>query len=249
MGITLGLIGAGGSILTIPVLIYILHIDIITATSLSLFIVGVTSLAGSIKAYTDNLVNLRIVFLFGIPSLLTAFVTHKWLIPLLPDHFFRIGNIALSKELFLLLFFAVIMIIVAIRMIRMYEPVPDQQKNNYLKAILFGLLTGIVTGLIGAGGGFLVIPALVLLLGLPMKNAIGTSLAIVTINTLVTFTGSLSHTIIDWNMLLIFSACSIGGVFAGLALSKKIPGEKLKPFFGWFILLMGFYIIVRELVL
>ena len=240
--------GAGGSILTVPVLVYLLHINVITATSYSLFIVGITSLVGGIKAYLAKQVNLHVALLFGIPSVVTAFTVREWLLPGLPDQFFKIGRLVLTKELFLLLFFAVMMIIAAIKMIRPARYFIQQHAHNYLKIIIYGLFTGLITGLIGAGGGFLIIPALVLLLGLPMKNAIGTSLVIITINTLVTFSASLSNTKIDWDLLLLFSAFSITGIFIGMAIGKKVPGEKLRPAFGWFVLLMGIYIFIKEIV-
>ena len=166
----------------------------------------------------------------------------------LPEKFFTIGRLVVTKEVFLLLLFAVMMIIAATKMIRPARYIIQQHAHHTLKIILYGLFTGMITGLIGAGGGFLIIPALVLLLGLPMKNAIGTSLVIITINTLVTFSASLSTTKIDWNLLLLFSAFSITGIFIGMAIGKKVPGEKLKPAFGWFVLLMGICILLKEIV-
>jgi uncharacterized membrane protein YfcA len=112
---------------------------------------------------------------------------------------------------------------------------------------LEGAVVGVVTGLVGAGGGFLIIPALVLLAKLPMKQAVGTSLIIIAAKSLIGFMGDMKgDEIIDWNFLGLFSALAVAGIVAGSLLSKKIPGEKLKPAFGWFVLVMGIYIIVKE---
>jgi uncharacterized membrane protein YfcA len=184
--------------------------------------------------------------LFGIPSILTAFAVRTFLIPILPDVFFRTNSFVFTKNIFLLLLFAAVMIAASVNMIKP-QKLHAEKWPSLFSLIVTGILVGTMTGLVGAGGGFLIIPALVLFLKLPMKKAIGTSLFIITLNTLCSFIGGLVHTSIDWTVLLIFTAISILGIFIGFRFSNRIPGAKLKPIFGWFILLMGVFIIVKEL--
>jgi uncharacterized membrane protein YfcA len=246
VGLSLGLLGAGGSILTVPILVYLLKLDMVTATTYSLFIVGVTSLAGGLKSIKNGQVSMRIALIFGTPSLITAFSIRHWLLPEIRQDLFAIGHLIITKNLLLLLFFALLMIATAYRMIRPLK-LKESDTHDYMQVAFYGVLTGIVTGFLGAGGGFLIIPALVLVLGVPMKKAVGTSLIIITLNTLLTFFGTMHHVQIDWTLLLTFSACSITGIFLGLGFSRKVPAEKLKPAFGWFVLAMGIYIIITEL--
>jgi uncharacterized membrane protein YfcA len=246
VGISLGLTGAGGSILTLPILVYVMKIDAVTATGYSLFIVGATSLVGTTRSFIHHQVNLRMGMLFGLPSILTAIAVRTFLIPILPDVFFRVRSFALTKNIFLLLLFAVVMIGASVNMIKP-QKLHTEKWPSLFSLIVTGILVGTLTGLVGAGGGFLIIPALVLFLKLPMKKAVGTSLFIITLNTLCSFIGGLVHTQVNWGVLLIFTAVSIVGIFIGFRFSNKIPGARLKPIFGWFILLMGVFIILKEL--
>lgn len=255
IGISLGLVGSGGSILTVPVLVYLMHINPLAATASSLFIVGATSLAGGLKAYSANLVDSKAVARFGLPSLVSIFVTRHYLLPAIPDHLFTVGSIIISKDIFLMIVFALLMVISSISMISartnnlQTNTATAHGQSRFVLLILLGLLLGVLTGMLGAGGGFLIIPALVLLLGLPMKKAIGTSLLIIAINSLLGFLFSLKQFNYDWTILLLFTALAIFGIFIGSRLSQKIPGASLKKGFGWFILAMGIYIVIKELVL
>jgi uncharacterized protein len=252
IGISLGLIGGGGSILTVPVLVYLFGVEPVIATAYSLFIVGTTSLVGTVPKYKHGLVNLRTAIIFGIPSIIAVFVTRKFLVPLIPHHLFRIGNFEITKPVFIMVLFAILMVGASYSMIKNGEKENDgpiEQRFNYPMIILEGLVVGMLTGLVGAGGGFLIIPALVLFSKLPMKMAVGTSLLIIAAKSLIGFTGDLSHYEMDWKLLLIVTLAAILGIFIGNAINKKVPGERLKKWFGWFILVMGFYIIVKELFL
>lgn len=252
IGISLGLIGGGGSVLTVPVLVYLFGVEPVLATAYSLFIVGVTSLAGAIPKYLKGLVNLRIAFVFGIPSVIAVFVTRKFLLPLVPQNIFSIGNLIITKSLFVLLLFALLMLAASISMIRnkKHDYTHDETKKyNYPMIILEGLAVGILTGLVGAGGGFLIIPALVLFSKISMKHAVGTSLLIIAAKSLIGFTGDLTNYDMDWKLLFVITATAIAGIIIGNSISNKIPGEKLKKGFGWFVLAMGIYIIVTELFL
>ncbi|MDW8272976.1 MAG: sulfite exporter TauE/SafE family protein [Chitinophagales bacterium] len=253
IGISLGLIGGGGSILTVPVLVYLFNKDAVVATAYSLFIVGLTSAVGSFSYFKKGLVNIRTAIVFGIPSIIAVFATRAWLVPAIPQEIFHIGNFVITKSLLLLLLFALLMIAASYSMIKKDKPMPDvqqsgQQKFNYPMILLEGTVVGILTGLVGAGGGFLIIPALVVLSKLPMKEAVGTSLVIIAAKSLIGFMGEGGETNIDWKFLLLISTFAVVGIFIGSSLSKKIDGNKLKPAFGWFVLVMGIYIIIKETV-
>jgi uncharacterized membrane protein YfcA len=251
IGISLGLIGGGGSILTVPVLVYLFGIDAFLATEYSLFIVGISSLVGSFSYFKKGLVDFKTAFIFGVPSIISIFLTRNFLLPLIPDEVFRIGNFMVTKDLFLLLLFAGLMITVSYKMIQkrvgLKIEIGNSQNNNTTLAVAEGSIVGILTGLVGAGGGFMIIPALVNLLKTPMKTAIGTSLVIISLNSLIGFFSSMNHVKIEWNLLGTISGIAIVGILIGSQLSKKIDGKKLKPAFGWFILVMGIYIIIKEL--
>ncbi len=253
IGIALGLIGGGGSILTVPVLVYLFSIDAVLATAYSLFIVGTTSVVGSFSYFKKGLVNIKTAVVFGIPSIAAVFLTRAFIVPSIPQEVFSIGNFTVTKSILLMLLFAVLMIFASYSMIKKdklaTEETPQQQQFNYPLILVEGTVVGILTGLVGAGGGFLIIPALVVLSKLPMKEAVGTSLVIIAAKSLIGFFGESGETAIDYIFLVKVTAFAIIGIFIGMALSKKIDGSKLKPVFGWFVLVMGIYIIVKETLL
>jgi uncharacterized protein len=253
IGISLGLIGGGGSILTVPVLVYLFGIDPVLATAYSLFIVGTTSLVGTLPKYRDGMVNLKTAMIFGIPSIVAVYATRKWIVPAIPHDLFTFGGVEFTKPVLMMLLFAVLMAFASVSMIRdkngASEETPSVQKFNYPLIIIEGLIVGVLTGLVGAGGGFLIIPALVLLSKLPMKQAVGTSLLIIAMKSLFGFLGDLSHTTMDWKLLLSVTALAVAGIFIGNSFSRKIDAHKLKKGFGWFVLVMGIYIIIKELFL
>jgi len=251
IGISLGLIGGGGSILTMPVLVYLFHVPPVLATSYSLFIVGFTSLVGTIINQRKGQVSIKTAIVFGIPSVITVITIRKFLIPVIPEHIATVEGLAITAPLLTMVLFAILMMATATAMIRKKIPqsIPanESEKNKTVKLLLYGVGIGMVTGLLGAGGGFLLIPVLVLLLHHPMKTAIGTSLMIIAINSLLGFAGDLGNFEMDWTLLLVVSAIAATGMFAGVLLSQKIEGEKLKKAFGWFVLIMGVFIISKEL--
>jgi uncharacterized membrane protein YfcA len=250
IGVSLGLIGGGGSILTVPVLVYILGIDPVLATAYSLFVVGSTSLVGAGTYMKKGLVNYKTALVFAIPSFIAVFLTRKFLVPALPDPLFSVGEALITKNIGIMVFFAIIMLAASYSMIRgnkKKEEAEEEVKFNFPMIALEGSIVGVITGIVGAGGGFLIIPALVLLAKLPMKMAVGTSLLIIAAKSLIGFLGDLSTQTIDWQMLLIFTSLSIVGIFIGSALSKRINEKILKTGFGWFVLAMGIYIITKEL--
>jgi hypothetical protein len=250
IGISLGLIGSGGSILTIPILVYVFHVSPSDATTYSLFVVGVSALAGSINGAKHKLLDYKTALYFGLPSVISVFLMRKFLVPLLPNELLTISNFTLTTDLLIMLVFSVLMILASFSMIqkrKMTENVSSEINHNNL--IFKGLFVGLLTGFVGVGGGFLIIPALLFTAKLPMKKAVATSLIIIVFNSLIGFLGSITSTKIDWNFLLLFTAFAVIGIFIGMYLSKKITNEKLKPLFGWFVLLTGIYIIIKEVII
>jgi uncharacterized protein len=254
VGISLGLIGGGGSILTVPILVYIMGISPLLATSYSLFIVGITSLVGAINSYRKGFVQIKTALLFGFSSITTVFLTRKLIIPVIPKKIATIGNIVLTEDMLTMVLFAILMLFASVAMIRTSK-IPEAGKNeepdkltrvNLPKLTIYGIAIGLATGFLGAGGGFLLIPALVLLVGLSMKKAVGTSLLIIALNSLIGFTGDLGHFQMDWIFLMKISSVAIAGIFAGGYWSRKIQGEKLKKTFGFFVFIMGIIILVKE---
>lgn len=254
IGVSLGLIGGGGSILTVPVLVYLFNIDAVVATSYSLFIVGSTSLVGAYKNYRKGQVNIKTALLFGVSSITTVYLTRKFIVPDIPVHIISIAGFDVTKSMLTMVLFACLMLLASFSMIRDRNgeqeiKLKDKKLVLLLRFLLYGIAIGLVTGLLGAGGGFLLIPTLVLLLKMPMKEAVGTSLLIIALNSLIGFTGDIGQFAIDWTFLATLTAIAIGGILAGTWLSKKILGNKLKKGFGWFVLIMGVYILVKEIFL
>lgn len=251
IGIILAVIGSGGSILTLPILVYIMGIEPVYGTAYSLFIVGITAVTGSIEYARKKLIDFRAAFIFALPALVAVYFTRLYIVPALPDPLFSVAGTHISKGMGIMLLFAVLMFAASVSMIRQprVEEKKTEESHHFLLIILEGVVVGLLTGLVGAGGGFLIIPALVLLGNIPMKKAVGTSLLIIAVKSLLGFTGDMQNLEIDWFFLIYFSAFTISGIFAGSYLSHYISGNRLKPLFGWFLLLMGVIIISRELFL
>jgi uncharacterized membrane protein YfcA len=249
IGVVLGLIGGGGSILTVPVLVYLFYVNPVTATAYSLFVVGVSALVGAIKNIKKKLVDFKTAIVFSIPAFIAVYIARKFLVPAIPETLFSIGDFELTKNVGIMLFFAIIMLLASISMIRSKSNEITEElekKYNYPLIIIEGLAVGLLTGIVGAGGGFLIIPALVLMVKLPMKKAVATSLLIIAIKSLIGFIGDVENLDIDWTFLSLFTSLSVIGMFIGTWLNKFIDGKKLKKGFGWFVLVMGVYIILKE---
>jgi uncharacterized membrane protein YfcA len=255
IGLALGIMGGGGSILTVPVLVYLMGVSPVLSTAYSLFVVGSTAVVGAAGYLRKGLVSLRTAVVFLMPSLLAVFAVRKVLLPAIPAELFAVGGVVFTKDRLVLVAFAVLMVAAATSMIRsrQAEAVLDKELHqkhacNYPLVLAIGLVVGTLTGFVGAGGGFLIIPALVLGARLPMKLAVGTSLAIIALNSLIGFTGDLSAgTPVAWPFLLGFLSFALGGIVLGTYLARFIPGARLKPAFGWFTLAMGAFILAKEL--
>ena len=251
-GVSLGLIGGGGSILTIPILVYILGIEAAeTAPAYSLFIVGIASLLGVFVKARDNEVDFKAAAYFGIPTVIAIFITRQYIVPAIPETIFDFENFKLNKRFFIMGFFAIIMIAAAFIMIKGEKKINQLPLKKKIPVLNFfgGLGIGSLTGLIGAGGGFIIIPALIKIGDLTMKTAIGTSLAIITMNSFFGFLGSVSQINIDWRVLILFTLFASSGIFIGSFFSRKINSVTLKKGFGYFVLVMGVFILIKEILI
>ena len=243
VGVTLGLLGSGGSILTVPILIYLLGEHEKVAIAESLGIVGVIAFVGSIPFIAKKQFHWPSFFLFGIPGMLGTY-GGAWLAEYISSHVQMI-------------IFSVVMLLAAMMMLRkttLIHKTQTKQPLNLIQALKIGsegAVVGVLTGLVGVGGGFLIVPALVLLGGLPIHLAIGTSVGIIAMKSAAGFykytdvleTLNLS---VNWELVGIFSLVGIAGSFVGKYLSTRIPNQKLKQIFAWFLLVMGIFMIVQQ---
>lgn len=258
MGFTLGLLGGGGSILTVPILVYVMGIDPVLSTAYSLFVVGLTALIGAYGYWRKGQLSLKTAVVFAIPAFASVYATRKFLMPAIPDTIAQIGSFTLTKDILVMVVFAAMMIVAAVSMIRKKkggnnpdgadDTPPASARFNYPLILAEGVVVGVLTGFVGAGGGFLIIPALVVFARLPMKLAVGTSLLIIAVKSLIGFIGDVQNygESIDWVFLGLFSLMAIAGILLGTWVSKYISGAKLKPAFGWFVLVMGIFILLKE---
>lgn len=251
VGLVLGLIGGGGSILTVPILVYLIGLNPIIATAYSLFVVGVTSVFGAVQNYKKGFVDLKTAIIFAIPAFIVVYLTRRFVVSMIPDVVFNVGDFEVTNSIFIMIFFAIVMLLASFSMISGKKAVSTSKVKhinyNYPLIAFEGTVIGVFSGIVGAGGGFLIIPTLVLLAKLPMKKAVGTSLCVVAVNSLFGFVGDLSNFQIDWKFLLLFTGISILGILLGSYLSKFISSHKLKRSFGYFTLIMAFYIVYKEL--
>ena len=254
IGVSLGLIGGGGSILAVPVLAYLFSFDERIATSYSLFIVGTSALIGGLKQHFKGYVDWKTAIVFGLPAIVGVSLVRHFLVPILPDELFHIGSFIFTRRMGMFGLFALLMIPAAFSMLKQ-QKVTTLKKNetvsyNYPLILIEGLLVGGITGLIGAGGGFLIIPALVILANVEMKVAIGTSLVIIAFKSLLGFfIGDATKMEIDWEFLFTFTGIAILGIYIGSYLSNFVDGGKLKKGFGYFIFIMALFIFYMEFLL
>ena len=250
MGLVLGLIGGGGSILTVPIMVYFLDVNPILATAYSLFIVGITAFVGAVRNFQNQLVDFKTGIIFAIPAFIGVYIARAYFIEMIPNEIIILSAV-LQKGTAIMIFFSLIMLLASYFMIRENNNEIKSSTLNYSKLILSieGLVVGMLTGIVGAGGGFLIIPALVLFAKLPMKKAVATSLMIIAIKSLFGFIGDLGNVnlIFDWPLLILFTILAVIGIYFGIYLTKFIEGKSLKKGFGWFVLVMAFVILFKEI--
>jgi len=252
IGLILGLIGGGGSILTLPILVYLFHIQPELGTAYSLFIVGTTSFVGVLPKWKQHEVDVRTALLFGLPSMLTVFSTRTWILPAIPELIFPSQDVVLTKSNGMLLLFSLLMLFAAFKMLRGSTEKEQVQQvfqwNNY-PLMMQGAIVGILTGLVGVGGGFLIVPALVMYSKLSMKMAVGTSLLIISVNSLIGFTGDVwtQGSKMDWSFLALISVLAVVGILIGSQVAKKLETKILRKAFAWFVFVMGVFILVKEM--
>lgn len=249
VGLVLGLMGSGGSLIAIPIFTYLFHISPITTTAYSLFVVGTSSTIGALRNWKKGLVDFKIAIVFAVPAFIAVFVVRKYLLPIIPIEIIAFKDFVVTKDMAIMVLLAVIMLLCALSMIRKKKSLNDTNylnRYNYPLIVLEGIMIGLFTGVVGVGGGFLIIPTLVLLVKLPMKKAVATSLFIIALKSLIGFMGDLGNLEINWSFLLGFTVISTLGIFLGIYLSSFIKGEKLKTYFGWLLLVLSIGIFYKE---
>jgi len=250
IGLILGLMGSGGSLMAVPILTYLFHISPVTTTAYSLFVVGTSASVGAVRNFNKGLIDLKVALIFAIPAFIAVFIARKFVLPLIPEELWSTEQFILTRDMGIMIFFAVLMAVASISMIRK-KGVPAEEdvpaRYNYPLIVFEGIIIGMLTGIVGIGGGFLIIPALVLCVKLPMKKAVATSLLIIALKSLIGFTGDLGHLEINWPFLIRFTLISILGIFMGIYLSSFVKGDSLKKTFGWFVLIVAMGILYKEL--
>lgn len=246
VGLVLGLLGSGASILALPVMVYLFKVPIELATAYSLFIIGIAALIGTFQNVRNRLVQPKTALLFSIPAVAAIALARKIILPALPKTI-DLGSISVKQDTYIMILFALLMVLASIPMIRGQRERTAAKRPRPGILAFFGLVVGLLSGMVGAGGGFLIIPALSIFMKIPIKSAIATSIMIIAINSLAGFSVEVLNPKINWGFLLLFTGLSVVGVFAGMTLNKRIRAEKLKSGFGYFVLLMGIFIFLREL--
>jgi len=254
VGVLVALVGAGGSILTVPILVYLLHVTPVAATGYSLLIIGITSLISTFGYMYRKMINYRIVVLFGIPSVIAVYLTRRFLVPMIPNEIYEQGNLLITKDSFLMLLLGVLIMLSAFSMISVkknYQPNISPQKVSsfqYSRMILIeGVIIGTLTGFVGTGGGFMIIPALVILCQVPIKTAVGSALLIAAFKSGIGFLGEIGNNpSIDYELIGVFTGLALIGIAIGSFLSQKVSGYRLRNAFGYFILVIAILILVRE---
>ncbi|WP_373517937.1 sulfite exporter TauE/SafE family protein [Pricia sp.] len=250
IGLILGLMGSGGSLMAVPILTYLFHISPVTTTAYSLFVVGTSASVGALRNFNKGLIDLRVALIFAVPAFIAVYMARKFVVPVIPEELWSTERFILSRDMGIMIFFALLMAAASIGMIRKKRLLTEGDASvryNYPLIVFEGIVIGMLTGIVGIGGGFLIIPALVLCVKLPMKKAVATSLLIIALKSLIGFTGDLGHLEINWSFLIPFTLISILGIFMGMYLSSFVKGDSLKKTFGWFVLMVAISILYTEL--
>ncbi len=251
MGITLGLMGGGGSILTVPIMVYLFGFSPTVATGNSLFVVGLTAMIGSAMYIRKGDIDFKTGFLFAIPSVMGVNISRGLIIPKIPELIVSFDFLVLTREILIMITFAALMIAASYSMIKKKSAQIPKDSAPLARGTLIafeGLTVGLIAGFVGAGGGFLIIPALIFLARLSMRVAIGTSLMIIALQSLLGFAGDVSRGIeFEWKLLITVAIIAVFGIMIGSSVAHKIKEQKLKIAFGWFVLFMGATILIEQI--
>lgn len=254
MGMVLGVIGGGGSILTVPILVYLMGVTPDVATGYSLLIVGATAAFGAVRYFKEGLVDVKASILFAVPSIIAVYLTRAFLMPAIPETI-SFQSLTIDKNLGIMVLFAMLMLASAAMMLKKAynksapaTQVIESKQPNVGLIIIEGAVVGVVTGILGAGGGFLIIPALVLILGMPMKNAVGASLFIIALKSLLGFIGDLQTGIqLEMPLLPLMLVATFIGMAVSTKVAGKLDGAALQKFFAFFTLVIAVFIMTKEL--
>ena len=241
VGLVLGLLGGGGSVLTVPILIYVLHVPVKPAIAMSLGVVGIVAFIGFLSHWRQGTVRARVALVFGVFAVVAAFAGAR-----LAKHIPSVVQLVV---------FAIVGLVGSVLMLRGgFRPGAVKEGpyefNFEVRTVtllgLEGLIVGFLTGIIGVGGGFLIVPALVLVAGLPMRLAIGTSLLVITMNALAGFAGYIGHIEIDWTLVAWFTSIAAIGSIVGTLISKRVPQQRLRQVFGYLLIAVSIYVLYRR---
>lgn len=247
IGLSMGIMGSGGSIMTLPIFVYLFHIDPSHALVYSLFTIGVTALLGSINHIKNKQIDYRSTFLFIIPSLLFIYLTKQLILPYIPTTF-HFGKTDINSSQIIMFLFAFVILSSSYAMINMNHESFSKNKLSYFKIMLTGAFIGLLTSLFGAGGGFIIVPALVVLLGNSIHQATSTSLFIIAINSIFGFLTNYIHFYdVNWTTLIIFTVITLIGLIIGIQIKPKLNSQKMKISFGYILGIIGFSIATIEM--
>jgi uncharacterized membrane protein YfcA len=233
IGLSLGLLGSGGSIITLPVLVYVAGVPAHQAVGMSLVIVGGTSIVGTLLNLRRGSLDLRAGSFFALSGMVGAFIGARF------TH--------LVSASVLMLLFGILMLAVGGWMLGPNDLATPSRSCQPIRCLTAGITVGLLTGFLGVGGGFLILPALVLFAGLDMKTAIGTSLAVIAVNCVGGLFGQLRFIDIDWLLTLLFLAIAVAGMFGGALLAGWLSAATLRPGFAWCVAFLGMALVVRNL--
>ncbi|WP_407404750.1 sulfite exporter TauE/SafE family protein [Chryseobacterium sp.] len=250
IGLLIGMFGGGGSILSVPVLVYLFAIPTTLSTTYSLALVSITSLIAAIPNVINKKLSFSRIVMFGIPSMIALYTVRAFLLPVIPNEF-EILHTVVHKNNLMMVFFSVLMLLSGLYMVLNKKSNPDVENRTYSfgALIMAGLLEGSITGMVGAGGGFIIVPVLMIFGKLNLKQAVGNSLLIIGIKSLIGFLGSQDLLDLDIYYLVKMIIISLVGMFFGIYLSTKVDSKQLKPLFGYFVVAMGIFILIKEVIL
>lgn len=248
IGVVLSILGGGGSMLSVPILVYLFSLDIVTASSYSLFIVGTTSLLGVWLKQKEQRIDLRSGVIFSASSVIAIFSTRRWLMYQIPEKIMLDDQVLVTKRALILGMFAFLAITASlVILMKKNWPTRDHGEQRLAFLLPVGFATGLVAGFVGVGGGFLILPALLIFARLPFKIAIGTALLVIGFNSLLGFLGDVMTHPIDWSFLLVITGMAAVGMLLGNFYEKKMPAHFLRLSFGWLLLVCAMTILVKEL--